>query len=405
MKLETSSITAPRGFKAAGGTFGIKVSGKPDLALIAADVPCRVAAVFTTNKVKSEPVAVNQKHVARGACRAIICNSGNANASTGKRGTADALAMCNAVADQLGCKPSEVLVNSTGIIGHHLPMQKILPGIAVLAGRLAAGPAADAEAAIAIMTTDLVPKAAVRRIKIGGKTVTLGGICKGSGMIAPNMATMLAFITTDVAIAAAPLRAALKAAVNADASFNRISVDQHTSCSDTVAILASGLAGNASINSTTSAAFRAFAAALADLSRDLSYQIVKDGEGATRVIRVRVTGAKSDSDALKIARAVADSPLVKTAAHGGDPNWGRIVTAAGYAGAAVNPLKLSLKLGPVAVFQRGEPVKFDLPKVQQIVAAKEVLYDLSIGLGKARTEVLTCDLSRDYIAINADYHT
>lgn len=402
---DLTSITAPLGFAAAGGTFGIKKSGRPDLALIAADVPCRVAAVFTTNRVPSEPVIVGRRHVAAGSARAIVCNSGNANASTGRRGMADALAMCKRVARHLGCDPAQVLACSTGIIGHHLPMPKINTGIDALAPRLARGPRADADAATAIMTTDLVPKAAVRRFKLAGKTVTIGGICKGSGMIAPNMATMLAFLTTDAAIGLAPLRAALKLAIDSPASFNRITVDMHTSCSDTVALLASGLAHNPPINSTKTPAFAVFARALTELCRDLSYQIVKDGEGATKVIRVRVTGAKSDADALRIARAIADSPLVKTAAHGGDPNWGRIVTAAGFSGAAVDPAKLSLKLGKLPVFRRGEPVKFDVKSAEKIVKAREVIFDLSVGLGKASTEVLTCDLSREYIAINADYHT
>jgi glutamate N-acetyltransferase/amino-acid N-acetyltransferase len=402
---DLTGVTAPLGFRAAGGRFGIKASGNPDLALIACDVPCRVAAVFTLNTVPSEPVLVNKKHVAGGLARAIVCNSGNANAATGKRGHADAIAMCRAVAKHLRCDPHQIIVNSTGIIGHPLPMEKILPGIDVLAGRLARGLEADTAAATAIMTTDLVPKAAVRRVKIGGKAVTLGGTAKGSGMIAPNMATMLAFLTTDAAISAPALRAALGLAVNAGSSFNRITVDQHTSCSDTVAILASGLAENKTITATSSADYKKFLAALIDLCRDLSYQIVKDGEGATKLLRISVTGARSDADALKIAKAIADSPLVKTAAHGADPNWGRIVTAAGYSGAAVDPKKLSLTLGDQLIFRRGEPVKFDLPKVQAVMKQYEVPVRLSVGLGRGATEVLTCDLSREYIAINADYHT
>ncbi len=352
MPTDLTSITVARGFRAAGGTFGIKKSGKPDLALITCDVPAALAAVFTTSRIPSEPVQLGRLHVKGGKGRAIICNSGCANASTGKQGLVNALAMCRQVARHLGCDATEVLACSTGVIGHQLPMDKILPGIDALAAKLDASPAADAAAAHAIMTTDLVPKSALRTVRIGRSTVTIGGICKGSGMIAPNMATMLAFITTDAAISPAMLRAAIRQAVNADASFNRISVDTDTSPSDTVAILASGLAGNVKIT-RRDAAFDKFAAALTDLSRDLAYQIISDGEGVTRIIRVIVQNAKTDADALTAARAVADSPLVKCAVHGGDPNWGRITAAVGRSGAACEAKKLTVKVGPVTVYDKG----------------------------------------------------
>lgn len=405
MKTDLSSITLPKGFLAAGGTFGIKASGKPDLALIASEVDCTLAAVFTTNRIASEPVILGRRHVAGGICRAIVCNSGNANAATGAEGLANALAMCKAVARHLKCKPTQVLAGSTGIIGHPLPMRKILPGIDALAGKLSRGSKADGAAALAIMTTDLVPKAAFVRFKIGSRVVTLGGICKGSGMIAPNMATMLGYITTDAAISRPALRAALRAAVDADGSFNRLSVDQHTSCSDTVAVLASGLAGNPRITSTRSAAYRAFAAALAELCRKLAYQIICDGEGVTRIIRATVSGAATQADAVKAARAVVDSPLVKCAVHGGDPNWGRIVTAAGYSGAKIAPLTTTLQIGPVTVYHKGQPTNYNLEHVQKAMRGKEVHFHLTIGKGPGRTQFLGCDLSRDYITINADYHT
>ncbi len=398
------SVTAPRGFTAAGGTFGIKVSGRPDMALIAADHPCRVAAVFTTNRIPSEPVRVGRRHVAGGRCRAIVCNSGNANASTGQQGMADARAMCAAVAHRLKCKTTEVLACSTGVIGRPLPMGKILPGIEALAGQLADGPQSDAAAAAGIMTTDLHPKHALRKTKIGGKTITLGGIAKGSGMIAPNMATMLGFLTTDADVSLPLLRAALRDAVNADASFNRTSVDTDTSPSDTVVLLASGAAGHAPIKKRD-ADYARFVEALTALCRDLAYQIVADGEGVEHVLRVRVSGARSAPDALRVARAVADSPLVKTAVHGGDPNWGRLTMAAGKSGALVRADKLIVKIGSIMVYKYGTPANADLKKLEALMKKSEVLLSFDLGLGRGTCEFLGCDLSRDYIRINADYTT
>ena len=398
------SITAPLGFRAAGGAFGMKASGKPDLALIVADAPCRAAAVFTKNAIPSEPVQLGREHMERGRCRAIVCNAGFANASTGQRGLGDARTMCETLAARLGCEPAEVLASSTGVIGEPLPMDRITAGIESLFEKLARSQLADADAAHAILTTDLVAKTAVRRVKIGGKTVTLGGIAKGSGMIAPNMATMLSFLTTDAAISLPRLRAALKQAVNADASFNRISIDTDTSPSDTVAILASGLAENPTIRAKGKHD-AAFTAALADLCRDLAYQIVRDGEGATRVIRVIVEGARTDADAAKAARAVVDSPLVKTAVHGGDPNWGRLTMAVGKSGAAVEADKLTVQIGDIPVYRHGRPTSADAAELERVMREREVVFTLNLGLGRSRCEYLGCDLSREYITINADYHT
>ena len=398
------SVTAPLGFRAAGGVFGMKTSGKPDLALIAADAPCKAAAVFTQNAIPSEPVQLGREHMKRGRCRAIVCNAGVANASTGRRGLDDARTMCETVAARLGCEPEQVLACSTGVIGQHLPMDRITPGIDDLCGKLDRSQLADADTAHAILTTDLVAKTAVRRVKIGGKSVTLGGIAKGSGMIAPNMATMLSFLTTDAAISLPRLRTALKRAVNADASFNHISVDTDTSPSDTLAILASGLAGNPAIKAEGRHE-DAFTAALTDLCRDLAYQIVQDGEGATRVIRAVVEGAKSEADAAKVARAVVDSPLVKTAVHGGDPNWGRLTMAAGKSGAAIEAAKLTVKIGGVTVYDRGHPTEADPGELERVMREREVIFTLHLHMGHARCESLGCDLSREYITINADYHT
>ncbi|MCX5661546.1 MAG: bifunctional glutamate N-acetyltransferase/amino-acid acetyltransferase ArgJ [Planctomycetota bacterium] len=413
MKTKTPpGITSPKGFRAAGGTCGIKASGKPDLTLILADAPCVAAAVFTVSRMPGPPVQVGRRHLRSGQnsanIRAIICNSGNANASTGKQGLDDAITMCRLVAAETGCEPGQVLPSSTGIIGRPLPMAKIAQGIGDLAQRLDRGPKADAAAARGIMTTDLVPKGAHRTLRLGGKTVTLAGICKGSGMIAPNMATMLAFVTTDAAIAPAALRKALTAATGA--SFNRISVDQHCSPSDTLAILASGAAGNATI-AASGKAYDAFAAALTDLCSDMAYQVVKDGEGATRVFRVRVLNARNEREADLVGAAIVNSPLVKTAVHGGDPNWGRITTAAGYSGTPIVPEKMSLYIGPkrdIPVYRLGQAVAVDkttLRALGKLMKAKEVVFTLDLGMGKACVEWLGCDLSREYIAINADYTT
>jgi glutamate N-acetyltransferase/amino-acid N-acetyltransferase len=401
-------LTTPKGFRAAGGVCGIKASGNPDLAMIVADAPCPAAGVFTTNKMKSEPVLVDLAHLRDGKAQAIICNSGNANASTGRPGYDNALLMCRQTAAAVGCQMRDVLVSSTGIIGRPLPMEKIARGIATLASRLDRSSAADAAAARAIMTTDLVPKTAYRRITIDGKAVHLAGICKGSGMIAPNMATMLAFVTTDAVIDSATLKRAIRAA--AIGSFNRMSVDQHTSPSDTVLILASGKAGHPPI-SRRDKSYDQFTEALTVLCADMAYQIVKDGEGATKVFRVRVAGARNEKDADRVGRAVVDSPLVKTAVHGGDPNWGRITTAAGYSGASLKAEKMSLYIGhdkDVCVFARGVPTpvnKTIARKLNSLMKKKEVVFTLDLGMGKAEVEWLGCDLSRQYIAINADYTT
>ena len=404
--VQSGSITRCRGFMAAGGVCGIKPSGKPDLALIVADVPCAAAGVFTTNRVVGAPVIVNKRHLraTAGVARAIVCNSGISNSATGARGVRDAEAMCRAVAEAVGCSPREVLVSSTGVIGRLLPTPRVVRGIGALSARLARGPKADAAAAAAIVTTDLATKSAFRRVRLGGRTVSLAGIAKGSGMIAPNMATMLVFTVTDCAITASSLAAALREA--ALGSFNRISVDEHTSPSDTVLTLASGLAGNPRITARRGRDYRAFVAALTELCRDLAYQVVRDGEGATRVFRVRVRGARDAADADRIGRAIVNSPLVKTAVHGADPNWGRIVTAAGYSGAAIRPERMRLSIGDVAVFARGTPVTVTATRrLARLMREKEVTFTLDVGLGTASVEWLGCDLSRDYVAINADYTT
>ncbi|MCE9589883.1 MAG: bifunctional glutamate N-acetyltransferase/amino-acid acetyltransferase ArgJ [Planctomycetes bacterium] len=400
-------ITWPRGFSAGGSTCGIKASGKPDLAMIVADAPCAAAGMFTKNKMPGAPVIVGKKHIRSGVARAIVANSGCSNVCTGERGIRDAIEMCKLVSKHAGgvpIDPHEVLPCSTGVIGRYLPMEKIRAGIAALSPALGRGEAFDAAAARAIMTTDLVPKWASRSVKIGGKTVRLAGIAKGSGMIQPNMATMFAFITTDAAIGSAALKAALRAAV--EASFNRLSIDHDTSTSDTVLVLASGGAGNKRIEDAKPRA--AFQEALTGLCHDLAYQIVKDGEGATKVFRVAVRGAKSQKDADKVGYTITGSPLIKCAVHGGDANWGRLVAAVGRSGAAVRPDRLTIHIGGVCVGRDGKALVHPparQKKLDALMKAREITFTLDLGMGEARTEWLGCDLSKEYVSINADYTT
>ena len=425
-KASRQSVTAPEGFFAGGTTCGIKESGAPDLAMIVSDRPAVAAGVFTRSRTPAAPVAVNRLHLGNGLAQAIVVNSGNANASTGEPGEADARRMCGLTAEYLeeagemvpgaeDLDESDVLVASTGIIGVPLPMDRIDRGIATLTGRLSRGRSADDDAARAIMTTDLAPKSALRKLTLGRKPVRIGGIAKGSGMIAPNMATMLAFVTTDAAITFDLLQRAVREATAA--SFNRISVDQHTSPSDMVLVLANGAAGHARIESE-GRPYDRFTAALTDLCRDLAEQIVRDGEGMTRLFRVRVTQAASESEADRVAKAVVDSPLVKTAVHGSDPNWGRVVTAAGYSGAEIEPAKMSLTIGAtprnggtkpaLCVYRHGTPTKLTAAQRRSLFAAmkkRDITFTLELGRGKAEVEWLGCDLSRQYIAINADYTT
>lgn len=401
------SLTRPKGFSVASWTCGLKPSGKPDLTILAADAACPTAGVFTRNKVKGEPVKVAQRHLRSGGglLRAVVVNSGCSNVATGEQGRRDAVAMCKAVADGLGCATKEVVPCSTGVIGRHLDMGKLLPGIAAAALRLARGKREDGEAARAILTTDLVPKAATRSVTIGNKRITLGGVCKGSGMIAPNLATMLAFVTTDAAVSPAMLKTMLREATAG--SFNRVTVDTDTSTSDSVIVMASGAAGNQTITKPGKH-YCALRDAMTDLCRDLAYQLVCDGEGATKVFRVAVSGARSVRDADKVGRSVAESPLVKTAVHGGDPNWGRLAMAVGKSGAAVKPETLSITVGKVRVFDAGMPTKLSPTQTRRLAAAmagREVLFGIALGRGEASCEWLGCDLSRDYIRINADYTT
>ncbi len=395
-------ITLPRGFVAAGVKCGIKASGNNDLAIIACEHDAAAAIVTTRNQVIGAPVSWCRQILPKGCgvIRGMVINSGCSNVCTGARGLRDARTMAELTAKRLGTTPSKVLVASTGIIGHPLPMPKIRKGIALAAGQL--GTRNDQETLRAIMTTDTREKTAVVQTRIAGKSVTIAGIVKGAGMIAPSLATMISVVTTDAAIAPAALQAALASCVGD--TYNAITIDSDTSTSDTVAVLASGLAGNPTITAGSSA-FKAFAAALKEVCRELARAVVADGEGATKVIDINVRGARSDEEASAAAKTVANSPLFKCAVHGGDPNWGRILAALGRSPAKVDMNKTVIKIGGVAVFSRGTGAKFNLKKVEQHLAGKEIVIDCDLGLGRGAATAITCDLSREYITINADYHT
>ncbi len=397
------SLGTPRGFRAAAVASGIKKSaGALDLALLFSDAPQTAAAgVFTSNRAAAAPVILSQQNLkkSRGRARAIIVNSGNANACTGRAGTKVAEETARAAAKRLGLSPQEVLVASTGVIGTPLKLDLILNQLPTLQENLSAenGPAL----ARAIMTTDTFPKSAVFKTKIGGRRVSLAGVAKGAGMIHPHMATMLSFITTDAAVDPRSLQKMLWAAV--DESFNRITVDGDTSTNDTVVALASGLSG-VSIG-PGSPAGRRFQAGLIELCQALAKMIVQDGEGATKVARIEVSGARNAADAERVARAIANSPLVKTAIAGSDPNWGRILCAAGYSGARIDPSKVDIRVNDLYLCRHGIETGFNEAAARTELDRKEHTLRVDLHQGKARAWVWTCDLTHDYIRINASYRS
>jgi len=405
-------LLSPRGFIANGIYAGIKIRQIPDVGLLICETTATAAAAFTTNRVFAAPIKVGREHVAKGKLRGIVLNSGNANACTGKQGEKDARRMCElaAAVAKCSCKATEILPSSTGIIGHLLPMEKVERGIVEAGQNLGHSAEHAALFGDAIMTTDTRRKSAAVQFKIGKETITLAGICKGAGMIGPRMATgapkrakqatMLAYLTTDAAIAPLVLRKLLQEAT--EGSFNAVTIDDHMSTNDTAVLLASGVSG---AKISTPKTIKSFAAALAEVTQSLAYQIAADGEGATKVVTVKVTGAKSPADAKLMARAIANSLLVKCAMHGNDPNWGRIVSAAGLAGAPFDLDKATLTLQGTTVFDKGAPSKIDAVAVSEALKAKEVKVDLACKLGKSEATVWTCDLSKEYVTINADYHT
>ena len=393
------SVTAPLGFKAAGVAAGIKAKG-PDLALLVADSGCTAAGVFTTNRAQAAPVLVSKQHLADGLARAVVVNAGCANAGTGPRGLEDAREMAKATARALGCRASEVVVASTGVIGVALPMQRVRRGIVEAAVALSGdgGPAA----ARAILTTDTRPKETVVEFSLDGRTARIGAMAKGSGMIAPNLATMLAFFTTDAGVEPRLLRRALREAVGE--SLNRITVDGDTSTNDMAVLLASGALPARAILEE-GADFDAFRAALLEASRRVACMIVRDGEGATRVAEVRVEGARTASDADRIARTVAESPLVKTALHGADPNWGRILAAVGRSGVDLHMDQVDLFLGDVWVAEAGRARDYDEDLAHQAMLADAVRIRIRLRSGEASGWMWTCDFSRAYVDINASYRS
>jgi glutamate N-acetyltransferase/amino-acid N-acetyltransferase len=408
--ISNNTITSPKGFLAAGLHCGIKKSGKFDLGLLVCPTCAKAAAVFTTNKIVSAAVAISKKHIRSPGISAVVVNSGGANACTGQLGLDNAVRMCAGTASLVAghaargpnCQPWNVLVASTGIIGEQLPIQRIIMGISRASAKLSVSSKAGLDFAKAIMTTDTRPKQAVRQLVISGSKVTIASTAKGAGMIAPNMATTLCFVTTDAAISKPLLAVALKEAI--DNSLNRLTVDGHQSTNDTAIILASGLAGNRPIVSRCPR-YRKFARALGDLCEDLAGQMALDAEGATRMFKVVVKGAATKADAAKASRAIADYPLVKCAVHGGDPNWGRIICAVGSVGVKLNPAKLSCKIGQITVFKNGAPATFDPKKVSQVISQSKHTITVDLGAGKAGDFCCGCDLGAEYVSINADYHT
>ena len=410
-------VTTPLGFRAAGVSAGIKANNALDLALLVADQPATAAAVFTTNRAQAAPVVLSREHLraSGGTARAIIVNSGCANACTGSDGMRAATEMAAETARLLGCPIEHVLVASTGVIGVALPIDKIRAGLPLALGALGSGEdRGGANAARAIMTTDPFPKESATRLSLRGpginagtgasgsfgiRDVAIGGMTKGSGMIEPMMATMLGFVTTDAARPPALLDRALRAAV--DVTFNAITVDGECSTNDCVMALASGASGAA----VTDANYDAFLAGLTTVCRDLALGIVRGGEGATKLITVNVTGAASSREAKKCAKAIANSLLVKTAIHGGDPNWGRLIAVAGRADVAFELERAAVSIGTITLFENGQPHDENAPRAAEYLRGKDIAVGVSLGAGEASATVWTCDLSAEYVRINADYRT
>lgn len=390
----------PRGFKLSGIHAGIKqASTQNDLALFVADTDSVASGTYTTNFVRSSAVLWNESRTPMTNCRAIIVNSGNANACTGKRGEDDTREMARLAAEAVGASPDQILVMSTGIIGHFLEMEKVTAGVKSAASSLTDDNQAIHHAAQAIMTTDLREKIAARTFQQNGNDFQLIGFAKGAGMIGPNMATMLSVILTDAPLTAGQSAASLSAAVNA--SFNCVSVDGHMSTSDTCLMISSGNPqGESSLDTD------GFTNTLTELCVSLAKQIADDGEGATHLITIDVSGCNSANDAQLIAKTIANSALVKTAIAGNDPNWGRIVSAAGYAGVPFQPAGCSLSINGTQVFSAGMPTNFDAARLSaEIKANRETLIEISFSEGDQRCQFWTCDLTAEYVHINADYHT
>lgn len=394
------SVTAPKGFKAAGIHCGVKGDGKEDLALVFSERVATAAGVFTKNRIKAPPLLVTQKNLSRGQAQAIIVNSGNANACTGQQGEEDAWRMAELVASGLGIGKEKVLVASTGVIGEYLPMDKIEKGIREIIPWLDVQGASDA--ARAIMTTDTVSKEVAVEVELTGATIRIGGIAKGAGMVHPRLATMLSFITADVSIDGDLLFAGLKEAV--DKSFNMITVDGQTSTNDLVVIMANGMGGNDRIRERGED-FRRFQEGLDQVTGELARMIVRDGEGATKFVTIAVKGTRNFEEARRAGFAIANSTLVKTALFGGDANWGRILAAVGNAEVELVEEKIELFFDGLRVISRGGAINYNPDEACEILSKKDITITIDLGAGDAEAEVYTCDLSCDYVKINAAYRT
>jgi glutamate N-acetyltransferase/amino-acid N-acetyltransferase len=401
---EANQILIPRGFRFGAVKTGLKKSGRTDFALIVADQPASAASAFTANRVIAAPLIVDKQHLSAssGKVRVIAINAGNANCAAGQAGLEAAHATCAAAASQFNCKPEEVFPSSTGIIGVPLPAEKLIAALPALAARLGSESDHCTEVAQAILTTDLVEKTAFARLYVDGKEVRIAALCKGSGMIHPQLvphATMLVYVLTDAAVEPAQLQTYLNNSI--EVSFNRISVDGDTSTNDTVLLLASGASG-----ATVSANNAVFAAALEQVCTSLARQIVADGEGVTHVVELRIEGAASDADALRVAKAIAHSPLVKTAWAGSDPNWGRLVAAIGYSGAAIDPEHIDIWFGEQRICRDGgRAEEFDEAAAHEYLKQPEFSICIDLNQGTGRCVFWTTDLTTAYVHINADYST
>ena len=392
--IEGGGVCAPLGFRAGATAAGIKYKGRDDLALLVSDAPCVAAGVFTRNAVKSAAVQVSRSHLSRGTAQAVIANSGCANACTGERGIADAETMCKLAGEGLGLSANHVLVASTGVVGTFMPIERIEAAI----GTLVLTDASGDKFASAIMTTDTVRKEVAITAQMANCSFTIGAAAKGSGMIHPNMGTLLVFITTDAAVEKKFLHDCLVRVV--DRTLNMVSIDGDTSPSDTVVILANGASGVQVVDVDNSSVFEA---ALEHVCKSVAIAIASDGEGAGKLIEIHVAGAASETDARTIARTISTSPLVKTAIHGADPNWGRVACAVGRSDAVVDPNSMSILLNGVAVMREGAPVSFDEDSLRVSLEGDTTLIEVGLGLGSAEATAWGCDLSRDYVTINASY--
>lgn len=395
-----SNAGIPKGFLFSVAEAAIKKPGRKDIALIYSAVEANIAGAFTANRVKAAPVRLAIEKISSGKGQAIIINSGNANACTGKKGMKDAAETALLVAGNLEIKPSLVYVCSTGVIGTPMPMERIRPVLANLPANL--GKSNLDNVAAAIMTTDTFPKIVKRKVKIKNKTGTIAGICKGAGMICPNMATMLCFIITDIAVNKATLNRAIKDSVKK--SFNRITIDGDMSTNDTTLVMANGMLGNHELKES-SASYKIFKKTLDEITCELARLVVKDGEGATKLIEIEVKGAVNEKTAEKAAFAVANSSLVKTAIYGNDANWGRIMAALGYSGIDFFENKAAIQLGSIRVTEKGIGTGKDIEANKYLKNNKEIKILINLNSGKASAKVLTCDLTEEYVRVNADYRT